>query len=465
MRALARTPTGLTAFEIAPGRDRDREWTMPKPNPHRTRPRRATARAASPARRKISRSELTTDLTPLDEALAIVVENTPRLQVARVNLEDALGCTLAHDLTADRSVPGFANSGMDGFALRATDIANASPTDPVTLTCVGEVVAGPGRPAELKRGVCTKIFTGAPVPPGADAVVPIEDVSIRRDRVTFTSTTSVGRHVRGASDSLAPGQGLADAGTVLGPAALGLLASAGFSKVDVHPKPRVVVISTGDELVEPGRRLAYGQVHDSNGVMISSMALRFGAGSVERLHVDDDPIALGRAVTSVARRADLLVFTGGVSVGERDWVRDVLGHILVWRVAVKPGKPFAYSILDNGTPALGLPGNPGAAACAFAVFGAPVLSIMSGRPAPRRLKARLSHGVKGDLRRLSLVRVSLKRMRDGSLIARASNRQESSVLQSFVGTHGLALVKAGGLAKGRIVDVVPFPEGEAGDYA
>ncbi|RIK05872.1 MAG: molybdopterin molybdenumtransferase MoeA [Acidobacteria bacterium] len=412
----------------------------------------------SKSRRQVTRRELETPLTPLEDALATVRSATPRLPARRIPLDEALGCALAEDTHAKRDVPGYRNSAMDGFAVVAADLAGASGDSPVRRPCVGEVVAGPGKPPKMSAGTCVKIFTGAPVPEGADAVVPVEDVSVSKSSVKFAEPAEAGRHVRGASDSLKKGDVLLGAGSVLGGASLGLLASAGYSRVSVTPRARVVVVSTGDEVVEPGGRLAYGQVYDSNGVMIASLARRFGAAAVERTHVEDDPTVLRRTIARLARKFDLLIFTGGVSVGERDWVRDSLEKVLVWRVAIKPGKPFTYALLRDGTPVVGLPGNPGAAACSFAVFGPAILSLMSGQAEPKRLRARLAQAVEGDRKRLSLVRVSLRRDKSGRLVARRSGRQESAVLSSFTGTHALALVPAGGLGRGRVVEVVRFPE-------
>lgn len=418
-------------------------------------------KSGSESRRRVTRRELDTPLTPLEDALATVRSATPRLAPRRIPLDEALGCALAEGAYAKRDVPGYRNSAMDGFAVVAADLAGAGGDSAIRIPCVGEVFAGPGRPPKMSASTCVKIFTGAPVPEGADAVVPVEDVSVSKSGVKFAASVEAGRHVRGAADSLSKGEKLLDTGDVLGGASLGLLASAGHSRVSVTPRARVIVISTGDEVVEPGGKLSFGQVYDSNGVMISSLARRFGAGSVERTHVEDDPAVLRRTIARLARKFDLLVFTGGVSVGERDWVRDSLDKVLVWRVSIKPGKPFTYALLADGTPVIGLPGNPGAAACSFAVFGPVILSLMSGRAEPRRLRARLARAIEGDRKRLSLVRVSLRRDGSGKLVAMRSGRQESAVLSSFVGTHGLALVPAGGLGRGRVVEVVRFPE--AGD--
>lgn len=422
------------------------------------------ANSGASSRRRVSRKELDTPLTPLKDALATVRAATPRLASRKVGLDEALGCSLAEDAYATRDVPGYRNSAMDGFAVVAADLADADLQAPIRIPCVGEVVAGPGKPPKMSPGTCVKIFTGAPVPEGADAVVPVEDVSVSKSGVKFVAAVDAGRHVRGASDSLRKDEKLLEAGDVLGGASLGLLASAGYSRVSVTPRARVVVVSTGDEVVEPGDKLSFGQVFDSNGVMIASLARHLGAGVVERTHVEDDPAVLRRTIKKLARQFDLLVFTGGVSVGERDWVRDSLDKVLVWRVAIKPGKPFTYALLADGTPVIGLPGNPGAAACSFAVFGPVIISLMSSHPEPKRLRARLARPVKGDRKRLSLVRVALRRDRTGKLVASQSGRQESAVLSSFVGTHGLALIPAGGLGRGRVVEVVRFPGGNDDEW-
>lgn len=419
---------------------------------------------SSRPRRHVTRKELETPLTPLEDALEIVRRATPYLSARRVLLDEALGCVLAQDICSPRDVPGYRNSAMDGFAVVATDLAEASPKSPVRLPCTGEIAAGSGRPPKMLSGTCVKIFTGAPVPEGADAIVPFEDVTVVKAGVRFRAKVEPGRHIRGASDSLRKGELLASKGTVLGGAALGLLASAGFARVPVIPRPRVVVVSTGDELIEPGGRLSYGQVFDSNGVMIASLARLFGAGVVEQTHLDDDPAALRQAIRRLGRQFDLLIFTGGVSVGERDWVRFSLDRVLVWRVGIKPGKPITFALLRDGTPVIGLPGNPGAAACSFAVFGQTIISLMSGRVEPKRLRARLDRTVVGDRARVSLVRVKLRRDRAGKLIATPTGEQGSAVLSSFLGTHGLALIPANGLARGRSVDVVRFPEARQDDW-
>ena len=341
-----------------------------------------SATAAKPAQRLMS----------ADDALARVLGGVPTLPAVETPLLDALGLVLAEDIAADRDVPPFRNSAMDGYAVRGDDVVSA----PVELRVVGEVAAGGFPDRTVGPGEAMRIMTGAPMPEGADTVVRVEDTDNASDLVTITAATPKGMATRQAGEDLRKGETILTNGTVLRPAEIGLLASVGRARVRVRKRPRVAVFSTGDEIVDLDAPLGRGQIRDSNRYTLASAVRAAGAEPWVRGIVRDSPEAL-RAALREGIAADAIVTSGGVSVGDHDHLKPVLselGTIDFWAIAIRPGRPLAFGELKDGdrrVPIFGLPGNTVSALLTFEIFVRPALLRMQGRAhvARPRAKARL----------------------------------------------------------------------------
>ena len=341
-----------------------------------------SATAAKPAQRLMS----------ADDALARVLGGVPTLPAVETPLLDALGLVLAENIAADRDVPPFRNSAMDGYAVRGDDVASA----PVELRVVGEVAAGGFPDRTVGPGEAMRIMTGAPMPEGADTVVRVEDTDNASDLVTITAATPKGMATRQAGEDLRKGETILTNGTVLRPAEIGLLASVGRARVRVRKRPRVAVFSTGDEIVDLDAPLGRGQIRDSNRYTLASAVRAAGAEPWVRGIVRDSPEAL-RAALREGIAADAIVTSGGVSVGDHDHLKPVLselGTIDFWAIAIRPGRPLAFGELKDGdrrVPIFGLPGNTVSALLTFEIFVRPALLRMQGRAhvARPRAKARL----------------------------------------------------------------------------
>ena len=300
------------------------------------------------------------DLVPFAEARAGVLERLAPLPVREAGLADALGAVLATDVAAAEDLPPFANSAMDGFAVRGADLAGAGESSPAPLRITGEVFAGTGRLPTVEPGAAARIMTGGALPPGADTVVPVEQTAVDGDTVLVRLDPGPGRFVRQAGEDVRGGTVVLERGRVLDPAAVGMLASVGRKTVPVHPRPRVTVVSTGDELVDPGDPLGPGQIRDSNSWLLAAQARSAGAEAFRCGRLADDPEALRRGFALAAAEGDLVLTSGGVSVGDRDYTKQVLatlGDVRSFRVAMQPGMPQAFGIAA-GTPLYGLPGQP-----------------------------------------------------------------------------------------------------------
>lgn len=313
----------------------------------------------------------------VDEALERILARVRPLEPVPMALLDALGATLAEDAIADRDVPPFRNSAMDGYAVIAADVASA----PATLRVVGEIAAGgvPSRP--IVRGEAMRIMTGAPLPDGADTIVRVEDTDNRTDSVTITVATKAGTSVRAAGEDLKRGETILRAGTVLRAAEIGVLATLGQGSVRIIGRPRVAVLSTGDELVELDAPLRPGQIRDANRYSLASAARAVGATPVPLGIVRDTAEDLRRALRDAASNADVIVTSGGVSVGDHDHVKpvvDELGSMDFWSIAIRPGRPLAFGEID-GKLIFGLPGNPVSSLLGFELFVRPALLKMAGR--------------------------------------------------------------------------------------
>jgi len=301
----------------------------------------------------------------------------------RQSVLDALGLSICEDVHAGLDMPSFDNSAMDGYAVRAADVAAASAERPVVLPVVGEVAAGQDALHRLSPGTAIKIMTGAPLPAGADAVVPYEATDRGSSDVRVSAASRVGQHVRYVGEDVRTGDRLFTAGDQLGPRDIGLLAAVGLDTVLVRPQPRVAVVSTGSELVEPGHPLGNPhQIYDSNSFMLAAAAKAAGARVYRVGLVSDDPDAVLQLITDQLVRADLIVSTGGVSQGDYDIVKAVLpqlGATDFTGVAMQPGKPQGFGLIgDDRTPMIMLPGNPVSAYVSFEAFVRPAIRTLMG---------------------------------------------------------------------------------------
>jgi molybdenum cofactor synthesis domain-containing protein len=390
-------------------------------------------------------------------------------------LIEALGCVLAQDVVAADAVPPFAGSAMDGIAVRAADTAGASPERPVELVVTATVLAGQVHAGVVGPGEAVGIMTGAPVPPGADAVVMVERTERLApvdgvERVRVLAEAAPGQHVRPAGDDLAPGAVALTAGTVLTPAALGVAASAGTPSVAVRPRPRVGVLSTGDELVAPGLPLGPGQIRDSNRVVLCALLAQDGFEPVDLGRAPDEAPAIEAALRAGVRTCDAVLTSGGVSMGEVDLVKVVLDEIgsMRWlQVAIKPAKPFAFGTVTVGrgdsarpVPVFGLPGNPVSSAVSYELLARPGLRRLAGRPDDRLVRPTEVAMAAEPLRRradgkVHYVRVVLERGGDGALRARSAGGQGSHQLVGLAAADGLAVLHDGpGVDTGEAVDVL-----------
>lgn len=320
--------------------------------------------------------------TSVDVHLARVAAVLEPLRLRRpesVELADALGRVLAADVTSPIDLPPFRNSQMDGFAVRAVDVASA----PVSLPVVGEVAAAPGAPAALRPGTAVKIMTGAPLPEGADAVVPVEDTLAAKESVSISRSRSAGEYVRARGSDLRAGEVVVPGGARLAPRHLAALAAAGITDVEVLDRVRVAVISTGSELLAPGELLGAGQIPDSNGVALTAAARAAGAEVVLSARVRDERERLAELLDETLKRgAELILTSGGVSMGDHEVVRELLEPLgaVVDVLAMQPGGPQAIGEW-HGTPVVCFPGNPVSSQLSFELFVAPTLREVAGLPA------------------------------------------------------------------------------------
>lgn len=413
-------------------------------------------------------------ITPA-EALRCVLAETPVLGPETVATRDALGRVLAEPVVASRRLPPADNSAMDGYALRAADVAGASRARPVELPLAFEIVAG-GRPdAPLPAGAAARILTGAPLPTGADAVVRQEDAEREGERVRIRVAPAPRENVRDAGEDVEPGERVLEAGWVLGPAHVGFLASLGRSVVAVHQRPRVAVLSGGDELVEPDGDVAGGRIVSSNSYSIAAQCRELGAEPVYLGIARDTPADVERHLRH-GLRADVLVSSAGVSVGDRDYVRGALAklgcRLLFWGVLMKPGYPLAFGRIerDEGPLVFGLPGNPVSAMMTFEQFVRPALLKLTGHRRLHRplLRARLAEDLCKRAGRLHFVRVQLER-RDGEWLARSTGNQGSGILRSMLLAQGIlpfpaeaTQLRAGEEVQVQLVDAGVLAGDEAG---
>lgn len=385
------------------------------------------------------------ELRSVDEHLSQILSTVTRLAPMEVTLVDARGCRLSVDLSAPSSLPRFDNSAMDGYAVRASDLEGASDQNPVDLPVVGDIAAGDPGGLSVRPGLCVRIMTGAPVPPGADAVVPVEWTDGGVAKVRITRAPDVGAHVRHVGEDLKAGELVLAAGTELGAAQLGLLAASGYRSVPVHPRPRVVVLSTGSELVEPGDEVGPGQIVDANGYALTAAATASGAQAYRAGIVRDDARTLLAVLEDHLIQADLVITSGGVSVGAYDVVKEVLtriGTVGFHKVAMQPGMPQGFGVLGpDRVPIFGLPGNPVSALVSFEVFVRPAIRQMLGAsPHPQLISARLLQDVTGSpLGRRQYLRSRVEIV-DGAYAVRLVGGTGSHLLAGMAAADSLVVV-------------------------
>lgn len=376
----------------------------------------------------------------LDEARRRVVEAVQPLAPVERALEDTAGLVLAADVEAPHDLPRFDNSAMDGYALRAEDAMGADEQRPVTLTLAGEVRAGRALQTEVQVGTAVRIMTGAPLPPGADAVVPVEQTAEEADRVLVKGPVSQGDHVRRAGEDLRAGDVAVAAGTELGAGEVAVLASIGSTVVKAFPRPRVALLVTGDELVSVDEEPRPGQIRDSNSLALKTLIAEAGGTLAHYARVEDRYESVLDAFKEAATY-DLIVSSGGVAVGRYDLVKravEEIGRIDFWKVAMKPGKPVVLGEVRDTT-FLALPGNPVSVHVSFEQFVRPVIRKMRGcrrlfRPV---ITATLTEAIAHRPGRLELVRVRLSSGETGWL-AKPTGAQGSHIQSSLVDTDGLA---------------------------
>ena len=397
----------------------------------------------------------------LEDALArILADVRPVSGVETVAVREALGRVLVEDVVSQIDVPAHTNSAMDGYALRGADLQADAET---RLDVIG--VAAAGRPFDGAVGVrqCVRILTGAPLPDGADTVVMQERVTRENDAAIIGSGQEPGQHVRQAGEDIACGAVALAAGTVLMPAALGMLASVGVGEVSVRRRARVAFFSTGDELQRVGEPLGTGQIYDSNGYTIHGMLTRAGVEVIDMGLVRDDPATIERAFADAAAQADAIVTSGGVSVGDADYVKDTLdktGSVGFWRVAMKPGRPLAFGRVGDAL-FFGLPGNPVSAMVTYYQLVQPALQALAGMPdpgPPLTVTAISSGQLRKKTGRREFQRGVLARDADGRLVVSRAGFQGSGVLSSMNAANCFIVLpeEAGPVAEGDEVIVQPF---------
>ena len=395
-----------------------------------------------------------TALLNVDSAEAKILAQIHTLGSETVSLPECLGRVIAGDIVSPVDLPPFDNSAMDGFALHHEDSAGATADEPLTLPVSLDIMAGAAPASQLERGTAARIMTGAPIPAGSSAVIPVEDTDDQWQKgesspapasVGILRSLSFGENIRRAGENIRAGEIIMRAGTIVRPAEIGMLAGIGCAKVSVIQKPKVVILSSGDELVDVHQALEPGKIRDSNSYTLAALIRQAGATPI-RLPIARDDL---NAIRAMYRRAleidpDMIISTAGVSVGAADLVKvvmDELGDIDFWRINMRPGKPLAFGML-RGVPFFGLPGNPVSTMVTYEVLVRPALAKLCGRAQkPKLVTAELATDLRSDGRR-SYNRVTLAR-EDDRIVARSTGIQSSGALMSMVLADGLAIIPEG----------------------
>lgn len=392
----------------------------------------------------------------VDEARALILDNTPVMATELVPLGSLASRVLAQPIGAPFDLPLFTASAVDGYAVRASDLA----VSPSELKLVGSVAAGESPATDLDEGQTIRIFTGSPIPPGADAVVMQEDVEASGDKVVFHGATRPGKHVRSRAEELQKGAKVFDPGVLVNPGVLGVLSTLGITEAHAYKQPRIGVIGTGNELVEPGTELRPGQIYESNARSISTALSLAGCAPGEVRSCGDHIETIEQAIRRSLASDDAVITCGGVSVGAHDLVREAAKRVGVqevfWRVSMKPGKPFYFGLSENGQPFFGLPGNPVSALVTFFVLVRPALRKMAGLDSVEsEIPAVLGAPLVSELGRTEFVRASLTLV-SNQLTATPTECQGSHMMTGLSLADGLIRVpaEAANLEAGELVLVI-----------
>jgi molybdopterin molybdotransferase len=395
---------------------------------------------------------VTGTLLSVELARDLLLKEFTSLPGEEVSLRDGLARVLARDLVANQDLPPFSNSSMDGFALRAEDVRGASRRNPVRLQVVLDVPAGYSPPASLPAGVAARVMTGAPIPPGADCVVPVEQTDLSAMQPALPGEIGIlaemrpGENIRPGGFDIQAGERILARGTRLRPQEIALLASLGQVSVQVTQRPRIAIVSTGSELVPVGRPLRAGEIFESNSLMLEALVTESGGQPISLGIAPDDAAEIGlRFDSALDQGADLILSSAGVSVGAYDYVRQVVekrGRLSFWRVNLRPGRPLAFGRY-RGVPVMGLPGNPVSSFVTFELFARPAITVLlGGVPRPRpRVTARLTEDLESDGRETYLRGQSQWDL--GQWRVRLSGNQGSSALSALVRANSLIRLPAG----------------------
>lgn len=403
--------------------------------------------------------EFTAGLIPLETALEQMLSRiVPVTESQTIPLLQAAGRITANPVTSPMDVPGFDNSAMDGYAVRMADIAAGG-----ALPVAGKAFAGQPFSGEWPAGTCVRIMTGAPVPSGAEAVVMQEETEVTESGVRFNAAVKKGQNIRLRGEDIRSGAAVLPAGKKLTAAELPLIASLGIADVTVQRRVRAAVFSTGDELQLPGQKLAEGQIYDTNRLAVHLMLDQLGCEVIDLGIIKDDPDALRDAFIEADQQADVVISSGGVSVGEADYTRQLLeelGEVGFWKLAIKPGKPFAFGRLQNSW-FCGLPGNPVSAALTFYQLVQPLLAKLSGQKGnalPPRLRARTVGRLKKSPGRLDFQRGIMRTGEDGQLEVLSTGHQGSHIFSSFSQANCFIVLERerGNVEAGETVEIEPF---------
>ncbi|MCB2178756.1 molybdopterin molybdotransferase MoeA [bacterium] len=388
----------------------------------------------------------------VQEALTKIRQAIPQLEEITVPIEDALDRVLAESISAGQDLPGFNNSGMDGIAVLASDTQSAGPESPVTLSLAGSIPAGAAPNLTLQGGQAILIMTGAPVPPGADAVIPVEKTNldfsqpVTAQEVQVFSAAKPGDNVRLRGEYYAEGQLLIPAGKQIRPEDIGMFATVGKAEVKVIRQPRIGLLSTGDELIAPGNPLSPGKIWDSNAYLLAALLEKFGAAVYRTGIIPDQRDQIIAAIDTLTEiPVDLILTSGGVSMGAYDLVRQIVeseGTLSLWKVNMRPGKPVTFGSY-KGIPFLGLPGNPVSAFVGFQVFAQEVLRKMQGLPllSNNLRQARLTESVKSDGRETYIP--GLLEKVDGEWLVHPAENKSSGNLYSVIPKNSLIIMPVG----------------------
>ncbi len=385
----------------------------------------------------------------VEEAIERILAEIHPLEIVQVPLADALGHVLAEDIVAQEDIPPFDNSAMDGFALLSKD-SRPRNGQPPRLRVTGGVAAGYVAASAVEEGTAMRIMTGAPIPPGADTVIQVELTSFDGPEsawVEILQEVAAGNNIRPAGEDMHRGQTVLVKGTEIDAWEIGILATLGWASVPVIRSPRVAILGTGDEVIDVGESLQPGKIRNSNSYLLEAAVKRAGA-EPHRLGVARDTIESLRQKFGEAMQYDLILTTGGVSVGDFDLVKNIMqeqGNINFWRINMRPGKPVAFGHIGS-VPLLGLPGNPVSSAVTFELFGRPVIRKMQGHTRLFRpqIEVIVEDGVSDRAMRRHYVRSHVE-WRDGCFVARTTGNQGSHVMTSLLGANALVIVPEGGV--------------------